>query len=110
MLLTQAMIAAARADGVTDAAERTAISRQLDSAGLTTAEREHVLTCFDDPPTPEALARQATDPMLRAQLYAAAVAAIGAASPPERVWLDQLGAALKLDAAARASIEKRLGG
>ena len=108
MLLTQAMIAAARADGVTDAAERAAISRQLDAAGLTGAERDHVLASFDAPMTPEALAREARDPMLRAQLYAACVAAMGQISPPERAWLDRLSAALKLDAAARASIEKRL--
>lgn len=109
VLLTQAMIAAARADGVTDAAERTAISRQLDAAGLTTTERDHVLASFDSPATPEALARDARDPMLRAQLYAACVAAMGEITPPERAWLDRLGAALKLDAAARSSIEKRLG-
>jgi len=109
MLLTQAMIAAARADGVTDAAERAVIARQLDAAGLSAAERDHVLASFDTPMTPEALAREASDPMLRAQLYAASVAAMGEINPPERDWLDRLGAALKLDSAARASIEKRLG-
>jgi tellurite resistance protein len=108
LLLTQAMIAAARADGTTDAAERAAIARQLDTAGLTAAERDHVLAGFDNPATPEALAKQASDPMLRAQLYAACIAAMGEISAPERAWLDRLGGALKLDAAARASIEKRL--
>jgi uncharacterized membrane protein YebE (DUF533 family) len=108
LLLTQAMVAAARADGVTDAAERAAIARQLDAAGLSEAEREHVLAGFDNPPTPEALAQQAADPMLRAQLYAACVAAMGQINPAERLWLDRLGVALKLDAAARDMIEKRL--
>lgn len=109
VLLIQTMIAAARADGVTDAAERAAIARQLDTAGLTAAERDHVLASFDAPATPESLAAQARDPMLRAQIYAAAVAAMGAITPPERAWLDRLGPALKLDTAARASIEARLG-
>jgi len=108
LLLTQAMVAAARADGVTDAAERAAIARQLDAAGLDEAEREHVLAGFDNPPTPEALAQQAADPMLRAQLYAACVAAMGQINPAERLWLDRLGMALKLDAPARDIIEKRL--
>jgi uncharacterized membrane protein YebE (DUF533 family) len=108
LLLTQAMVAAARADGVTDAAERAAIARQLDAAGLSEAEREHVLAGFDNPPTPKALAQQAADPMLRAQLYAACVAAMGQINPAERLWLDRLGVALKLDAAARDMIEKRL--
>ena len=110
VLMTKAMIAAARADGTTDAAERAAIARQLDTAGLTAAERDHVLASFDKPETPEDLARQARDPMLRAQLYAAAVAAMGEITAPERIWLDRLGAALKLDAAARGSIEARLRG
>ena len=110
LLLTQAMIAAARADGVIDTAERTAIARQLDAAGLTAAERDHVLASFDRPMTPQALAKAAQDPMLRAQLYAAAAAAMGEIAPPERAWLDQFGTALKLDPAARASIEGRLAG
>jgi len=108
LLLTQAMVAAALADGVSDAAERAAIARQLDAAGLDEAEREHVLAGFDNPPTPEALAQQAGDPMLRAQLYAACVAAMGQINPAERLWLDRLGVALKLDGAARGVIEKRL--
>ena len=65
---------------------------------------------FDRPMTPQALAQAARDPMLRAQLYAAAAAAMGEIAPPERAWLDQFGTALKLDPAARASIESRLAG
>jgi uncharacterized membrane protein YebE (DUF533 family) len=109
LLLTRAMVAAARADGVTDAAERAAIARQLDAAGLTAAERDRVLADFEKPMAPEELARAARDPMLRAQLYAACVAAMGEISAAEREWLNKLAAALKLDAAAREAIERRLG-
>lgn len=109
LLITRTMVAAARADGVTDAAERAAIAQQLDAAGLTPADRDRVLADFESPLTPEALAKQAKDPMLRAQLYAAAVAAMGEISAAEREWLGKLGAALKLDAAAREAIERRLG-
>ncbi len=108
LLITRTMVAAARADGVTDAAERAAIAQQLDAAGLTAADRDRVLADFDAPLSPEALAKQAGDPMLRAQLYAAAVAAMGEISAPEREWLAKFGAALKLDAAAREAIERRL--
>jgi hypothetical protein len=110
LLLLRAMIAAARADGELDRAERAAIATQLDGAGLTSAERDHVLADFDRPATVEELARQARDPMLAAQLYAAACAAAGSINPAERLWLDRLGTALKLDKAARAAIEQRLGG
>jgi uncharacterized membrane protein YebE (DUF533 family) len=109
LLLVRAMIAAARADGSVDAAERTAIAGQLDAAGLTAEERDFVLADFDRPLAPEALARQATDPMLRARLYAAAFAGAGEVTTAERAWLDSLARALKLDKAAAAAIEERLG-
>ncbi|WP_421996187.1 DUF533 domain-containing protein [Roseococcus sp.] len=109
-LLLRAMIAAARADGVVDKAERAAIARQLDGAGLSAIERDHVLADFDRPASIEELAASARDPMLAAQLYAAAFGAAGELSPEERAWLDRLGVALKLDKAALAAIERRLGG
>jgi uncharacterized membrane protein YebE (DUF533 family) len=108
LLMVRAMIAAAKADGTVDAAERAAIAGQLDAAGLTAEERDFVLADFDRPLTPEALAREARDPMLRARLYAAAFAAAGTITPPERAWLDALAKALKLDKAAAAAIEERL--
>jgi uncharacterized membrane protein YebE (DUF533 family) len=108
LLLIRAMIAAAKADGGVDAAERAAIATQLDAAGLSAEERDFVLADFENPLTPEALARQATDPMLRARLYAAAFAAAGEVTPPERAWLDALAKALKLDRQAAAAIEDNL--
>ncbi|MBR0669084.1 tellurite resistance TerB family protein, partial [Roseomonas hellenica] len=110
LLMIRAMIAAARGDGRIDAEERKAIAAQLDGAGLTTAERDFVLADFDSPLTPAALAAEARDPMQAAQIYAAAFAAAGEISAEERAWLDQLGRALRLDRAALAAIESRLGG
>lgn len=109
-LMLRAMIAAARADGVVDRAERTAIAAQLDAAGLSAAERDQVLADFDKPATIEQLSDAARDPILRAQLYAAAFAAAGEVSAEERAWLDRLAQALKLQPAARRAIEERLGG
>jgi uncharacterized membrane protein YebE (DUF533 family) len=108
LLMIRAMIAAAKADGRVDAAERAAIAAQLDAAGLSAQERDFVLADFDRPLTPEALAKEARDPMLRARLYAAAFAGAGEVTPPERAWLDALATALKLDKAAAAAIEERL--
>jgi len=108
--MLRAMIAAAKADGTVDATERRAIAQQLDAAGLEADERDFVLADFDKPMTPEGLAKQATDPMLRARLYAAAVAAMGEVTAPERDWLDRLAKAMKLDRAAAAAIEERLQG
>jgi len=109
LLMVRAMIAAAKADGSVDAAERAAIASQLDAAGLSAEERDFVLADFDRPLTPEALAKEARDPMLRARIYAAAFAGAGEVTPAERTWLDGLARALKLDKAAAAAIEERLG-
>lgn len=109
-LLLRAMVAAARADGAVDREERATIAKQLDAAGLTPAERDRVLADFDRPASIEELAAGARDPMLAAQLYAAAFGAAGELSAEERAWLDRLGVALRLDKAAIAAIERRLGG
>ncbi|HEV7458325.1 MAG TPA: DUF533 domain-containing protein [Roseococcus sp.] len=107
-LMLRAMIAAAKADGVVDRDERAAILEQLNAGGLTDQERDAVLADFDRPATPQELGRAVRDPMLAAQVYAAAVFAAADMTEPERAWLDQLGTALKLDATARQAIEARL--
>lgn len=108
LLMLRAMIAAAKADGAIDAEERGRIAAQLDGAGLSPAARDMVLADFDKPLTPAALAKLASDPMLAAQLYAAAVVGAGEIAEAERAWLDQFAKALKLDRAAAAAIEARL--
>ncbi|MCA3422710.1 MAG: DUF533 domain-containing protein [Roseomonas sp.] len=108
LLMLRAMIAAAKADGAIDAEERGRIAAQLDGAGLSPAARDTVLADFDKPLTPTALAKLASDPMLSAQLYAAAVVGAGEIAAAERAWLDEFAKALKLDRAAAAAIEARL--
>lgn len=108
LLLVRAAIAAAKADGALDAEERAHITRQLDDAGLTQAERDFVLGDLQRPLSPAELAKQARDPMLAAQVYAAAAASAGSVSDTERAWLDSLAQALRLDRAAAAAIEARL--
>jgi Protein of unknown function (DUF533) len=108
LLMLRAMIAAAKADGAIDAEERGRIAAQLDGAGLSAKARDAVLADFDKPQSPAALAKLASDPMLAAQLYAAAVVGAGEIAAAERAWLDEFGKALKLDRAAAAAIEARL--
>jgi uncharacterized membrane protein YebE (DUF533 family) len=108
MLLVRAMIAAARADGQIDQAERRAIAERLDSAGLDAAERDLVLAEFQNPMPIEVLAAQVADPVAAAQVYAASVIAVGEASPAERVYLEQLAAKLRLTPEAAAAIQARL--
>jgi hypothetical protein len=108
LLLVRATIAAAKADGAVDAEERRTIAAQLDAAGLSAEERDFVLADLERPMTVEALAKEATDPMLRARLYAAAFAGAGEVTEGERAWLDGLAKALRLDKAAVTAIESRL--
>jgi uncharacterized membrane protein YebE (DUF533 family) len=110
LLMLRAMIAAAKADGHVDSAERERIADQLDAAGLGPAARDAVLADFDRVVTPEALAREAQDPMLAAQLYAAAVAGAASIEGAERTWLDGFAKALRLDRAATEAIERRIRG
>ena len=110
LLMLRAMIAAAKADGHVDATERARIAEQLESAGLGGAARDAVLAEFDRVTPPEALAREARDPMLAAQLYAAAVAGAASIEGAERAWLDAFAQALRLDRAAIEAIERRIRG
>jgi len=108
LLMLRAMIGAAKADGAIDAEERGRIAAQLDGEGLSPTARDKVLADFDKPLAPAALAKLASDPMLAAQLYAAAVVGAGEIAAAERAWLDEFAKALKLDRAATAAIEARL--
>lgn len=108
LLLVRAMIAAARADGTIDAAERRAIAGRLDAAGLDAQARDQVLAEFQNPISLPALAAQVPDPVAAAQVYAASVIAVGEASPAERDYLARLAAALRLSPQAAAAIEQRL--
>lgn len=108
LLMLRVMIAAAKADGTIDAGERQRLATQLDGAGLSAAARDAILQDFDKPAPALALAKQATDPMLAAQLYAAAVMGAGEISAPERAWLEDFARALKLDRAAITAIEAKL--
>lgn len=110
LLTIRAMISAARADGTLDAAEREAIAGQLDRVDLEAEARDLVLREFAQPASVEAIAREVTDPVLAAQIYAACVLAVGEASAAERAWLDRFAALTGLSAAARRAIEERLAG
>jgi uncharacterized membrane protein YebE (DUF533 family) len=108
LLIIRAMIAAARADGVIDTEERAAIAGQLDQAGLDDEARELVLKEFAAPASLDTLAAEITDPVLAAQVYAACMIAVGAATEPERAWLAELARRTGLAAETIAAIERRL--
>lgn len=110
LLILRAMISCAKADGSLDAAERGAIAAQLDEAGLDQEERDLVLAEFATPAGVAEIAAAVTDPILAAQVYAAAFLGAGEVTAAERAWLTTFAASAGLDPRAAAEIEKRLGG
>jgi uncharacterized membrane protein YebE (DUF533 family) len=108
LLILRAMISCAKADGSLDAAERGAIAAQLDEAGLDQVERDLVLAEFAGPAGVAEIAAAVTDPVLAAQVYAAAYLAAGEVAEAERAWLTAFAAAAGLDGRAAAEIERRL--
>lgn len=105
--ILQAMIMAARADGHIDDSERQQLSEQIEALGADAELQAWVEQQFQAPLDAEALAQQADSPQAAREIYLASVAIIDDQNPMERAWLDQLAAALELDAEMRAELERQ---
>lgn len=98
LLLTRAMIAAAKADGKLDGAESKAIRSQLESLDATSEERSALMAEVANPASVEQLAAATPGPEVASEVYLAALMAIETDTAGEREWLASLARALKLDA------------
>ncbi len=101
-----AMIAAAKADGHVDDAERQKILGKLSEGGLTAEEQaffEHELAA---PLDFNRVVGLATSPEQAIQLYAASLLAITPDQPAERAYLDMLAARLGLEPGLKVAIEQ----
>lgn len=105
--ILQAMIMAARADGHIDDAERRQLGEQIEALGADAELQAWVERQFQAPLDAEALAQQADSPQAAREIYLASVAIIDDQNPMERAWLNQLAAALELDAEMRAELERQ---
>ena len=108
VLLVQAMVAAAAADGHIDDLERAQILQRAADAGLD-AETQAFLRAELDAPKSLAAIVGAARPEIAADLYAASCAAISLDSEAERVYLDTLATRLNVAPDARAAIHQQLG-
>ncbi|MFQ2093549.1 tellurite resistance TerB family protein [Aeromonas taiwanensis] len=106
-LLVRAMVAAARADGHIDAAERQKIQQYLTEQGQGDAAR-WIDGELSRPLDPQALAREVTDMELATEVYLASLLAIEVDHFMERGYLDELARALKLDDNLKGSIERQV--
>jgi len=109
--VVRAMIAASLADGRMSEEERTAIRSRIGESGF---PPDQIAVLHQDmvlPPGVDELAALATDASGRELLFRFAAVALVAdrqCTPPERAWLDRLAAALGIDPAAEAAIEREI--
>jgi uncharacterized membrane protein YebE (DUF533 family) len=113
MLLIRAMIAAAMADGHIDGGEQERIFAEVNRLDLSAEEKAMLFDELRRPLPIDDLARQATDPRVGAEVYAASLLAIDEDRPEGRQYLDRLAEGLALPAMlvealhARALMAKR---
>ncbi|OHZ02824.1 tellurite resistance TerB family protein [Salinicola sp. MIT1003] len=107
LVILRAMIAAARADGHIDAAERAALAEQIDALGADAELHAWVEQQMSAPLDAEAIARDTDSPQAAREVYLASVAIIDEQNPMERAWLDQLAAALDLDGDLCRTLERQ---
>ena len=109
MVILQAMIHAAKADGQIDAAEQQRILGKLEEAGATAAVQEFVRAEMRRPLNLKALLREVSNPQMAAEVYAASLLAIEVDTPAERDYLRQLAQGLGLDEGAVQRLHLTLG-
>ncbi len=95
--VVRAMIAASKADGSIDVAEREKIFAKVGEAGLSQADHDEVLRLLGQPPDLEAIVRGVDSQELATEIYAASLLAVSPANRAERAWLDMLAARLGLE-------------
>jgi uncharacterized membrane protein YebE (DUF533 family) len=106
----RALIAAAKADGRIDAAEKQMISAEIgkhtDDPDLQQWLDEEVARPLDATD----VSLSATDPAIAAQMYLASVMLVNDQGEAERTWLDELAVALKIDPGLQVHLEQRAKG
>lgn len=103
--LVRAMIAATKADGKIDAAEKEAIFDKLGTMQLSAEEKAWVFDELSSPLDINAVVAPVATPEVASEVYAASLVAMTADTPAERAYLEALSAKLGLDPALVREIE-----
>ena len=109
VLLVQTMIAAAAADGVIDAAERSRLLSHAGDAGLDAQTRQFLEAELAVPKSADRIGAM-TRPGLAEEVYTAAALAIDLDHDAEREFLRKLSEALGIDEVSRIAIHEKLEG
>ena len=107
MLLVQAMVAAAAADGVIDDEERAQMLKRATDAGFDDETRRFLEAELANPKSLAVIIASAR-PELATDIYAASCAAIVTDTDAERAYLETLGRRLGLSEEARTEIHRQL--
>lgn len=105
LLIIQAMIAAAAADGRIDAAEHDRLISSLKQAGFDQEAEAFLAKELSSPRSVQDLARAVSTPEQSVQVYTAARVAVSVGSAAEQEFLSSLANALKLDPKLVAEID-----
>jgi uncharacterized membrane protein YebE (DUF533 family) len=108
-LVLRAMIEAAKADGRVDAIERQRIVAKAQESGVDQEAAAFLQRELERPANPDALAAEARDPVVAAQVYAASLLAIQIDTEEERDYLRALAGKLRLEPAVVAQLHSALG-
>lgn len=108
LAIIRAMIGAAKADGHMDASESQKIIGQLESAGISTAEKALLMQEMANPQDVSSIAKDVSEPQEAAQLYLAALLVCDSQCVREQEYLTSLATALKLDPAFTSSLQEEL--
>ena len=107
MLLVQAMVAAAAADGIIDEEERAQMLHRAEDAGFDEETKRFLQAEIENPKSLAVIVASAR-PELATDLYAASCAAITADTDAERTYLKTLSDRLKLSEETRAEVHRQL--
>jgi uncharacterized membrane protein YebE (DUF533 family) len=110
LVLIEAMVAAAKADGHVDAEEQRRLFAEVERAGLDAESKAYVFDLLSRPADLANLSGKAANPQQAGELYLASRLAIDPDEPAERAYLDALAARLQLPAELRAHLEKQATG
>ena len=109
VLLIQAMVAAANADGAIDAEERAQIVNQLEALALSDEDRQFIMQELLAPKDAQTIADGASSQELAQQVYLVSLMAIEVDTDAERRYLQALAEALDLSQEQVARIHDQLG-
>ena len=104
----KAMIAAAKADGHVDDAERERLYQAVDMLALEAEDKAFIFDELRHPLDVAALAREADTPELASELYVASLLMVDETNAAERAYLDSLADALRLEPALQRHLESEV--